>query len=138
VVSVEIPPLRERKGDVAILTRHFMEHFARAMSKPIDGISDEAMLTLESYEWPGNVRELRNVIERAAVVCKGADIGADDLSFPFRTRPVAGESLEDVEKTHIGRILERTEGNISQASQILGIDRTTLYAKIKKYGLGRS
>jgi two-component system response regulator HydG len=137
VVSIEIPPLRERDGDVPLLAHHFMEHFSRSMNKPLEGISDEAMLTLTSYEWPGNVRELRNVIERAAVVCKGSRIDADDLSFPFRTRPTLGESLEDVEKAHIGRILERTEGNISQAAQILKIDRTTLYAKIKKYGFGR-
>jgi len=140
VFSILVPPLRERNGDIPLLAGHFKEHFARSMSKPILGITDEAMALLKEYNWPGNVRELRNVIERAIVVCKNRHIGVEDLSFPFRfrSRQAGGDSLEDMERAHIGRILERAEWNISRASQILKIDRTTLYNKIRKYELSRS
>ncbi len=138
VFSILVPPLREREGDISILARHFLDHFAKSMSKPVHGISKEAMDMLNQYSWPGNVRELRNVIERSVVLCKNSEIGIGDLSFPFRFRSgqMTGDSIDDIEKAHIGRVLERTEWNISRASQILQIDRTTLYNKIKKYGLG--
>ncbi len=138
VFTIHVPPLREREGDIPVLARHFIEVFARSMSKPVTGITDEAMDMFEQYAWPGNVRELRNVIERAVVLCQGETITPEHLSFPFRfkaqQRP--GESLEDMEKDHIARIVEKAGWNISKASQILKIDRSTLYSKIKKYGLG--
>jgi DNA-binding NtrC family response regulator len=139
VFTIDVPPLREREGDIPLLAKHFTESFARSMSKPIRGIAPEALDLLGEYSWPGNVRELRNVIERAAVVCKKEEIGPDDLSFPFRfrTQSVPGDSLEDVERAHIVGILERTGWNISRSSQILKIDRTTLYNKIKKFNLER-
>ncbi len=139
VFTIFVPPLREREGDIPRLASYFTERFARSMSKPIRGIRKEALALMDEYSWPGNVRELRNVIERAVVVCKKGEIGVEDLSFPFRfrTRSLVGNSIEDIEKAHIVKILDRTEWNISRSSQILKIDRTTLYNKIKKYGLAR-
>lgn len=110
------------------------------MTKPIKDISPDAMKQLINYEWPGNVRELRNVIERAIVVCDGEVITPQELSFPFsvRSKHVNGDSLEEIEKAHIERILNRVSWQISQAAELLKIDRTTLYNKIKKYNLSKA
>jgi DNA-binding NtrC family response regulator len=138
VVTIDIPPLRERKQDIPLLARYFFNKYSQSMTKPIKDISPEAMEVIANYEWPGNVRELRNVIERSIVVCEGEKIIPDDLSFPFRGRAkqiVSDNSLEAIEHNHIERILNRTGWQISQAAEILKIDRTTLYNKIKKYDL---
>ena len=130
-----MPPLRERKNDIQLLARYFFNQYSQSMTKSIKDISPEAMDMMLTYLWPGNVRELRNVIERAIVVCD--KITLRDLSFPFKGqgKQFNGDSLEDVEKIHIDRILNRTGWQISKASEILNIDRTTLYNKIKKYNL---
>jgi len=111
------------------------------MNKDVTGFSPQALDMLTEYNWPGNVRELRNVIERAVVVAKGKEIKPEDLSFPFLSplpsNMVEGESLEEVEKRHIEKILARTKGNIAQAAEILKISRLTLYNKIEKYNLKR-
>ena len=140
VVTIDIPPLRERRQDIPLLARYFFNKYSQSMIKPIKDISTEAMEVITNYEWPGNVRELRNVIERAIVVCEGDKITSDDLSFPFRSRAkqiVSDDSLESIEQSHIERILNRTNWQISQAAEILKIDRTTLYNKIKKYKLNK-
>jgi len=141
VVTIDIPPLRERKQDIPLLARYFFNKYSQSMTKPIKDISPEAMEVIVNYEWPGNVRELRNVIERAIVVCETDKITPDDLSFPFRSRArqiVTDDSLEAMEQAHIERILNRTGWQISRAAEILKIDRTTLYNKIKKYHLSKS
>lgn len=141
VVTIDIPPLRERRQDIPLLARYFFNKYSQSMTKPIKDISPEAMKIITNYEWPGNVRELRNVIERAIVVCEGDMITPDDLSFPFKSRAkqiVIDDSLEAVERSHIERILNKTVWQISQAAEILKIDRTTLYNKIKKYNLNKS
>ncbi len=137
VVTIDMPPLRERKNDIQLLARYFFNQYSQSMTKSIKDISPEAMDMMLTYLWPGNVRELRNVIERAIVVCEGDKITLRDLSFPFKGqgKQFNGDSLEDVEKIHIDRILNRTGWQISKASEILNIDRTTLYNKIKKYNL---
>ncbi len=139
VFTIELPPLRDREGDIPLLANHFLRDFATSSGKEIVDISPEAMKLIEKYPWPGNVRELRNVIERAVVVCKGGRITPDHLSFPFgyRSQEEAEESLEAVERRHIKHVLDKTGWNISKAAQVLGIDRTTLYAKIKKHGIER-
>ncbi|UCE08358.1 MAG: sigma-54-dependent Fis family transcriptional regulator [bacterium] len=139
VVTIDIPPLRERKQDIPLLVRYFFNKYTQSMTKAIEDISPEAMEMLKNYEWPGNVRELRNVIERAIVVCDNKMISPGDLSFPFSviSKHLVNNSLEEIEKVHIDRILNRTNRNISQAAEILKIDRTTLYNKIKKYNLSR-
>ena len=140
VVTIDIPPLRDRKEDIPLLARYFFNKYTHSMTKAIKDISAEAMEMLINYNWPGNVRELRNVIERAIVVCENTKVGPGDLSFPFKTggkQPQYGDSLEELEKNHIERMLNRTRWNISQASEILKIDRTTLYNKIRKYNLSK-
>ncbi len=139
VFTIDIPPLKERTDDILLLADYFVQKYARSMARGVKKISAEAEKMLLGYDWPGNVRELRNVIERAIVLTSGEEILPRDLSFPFRYRmkQSGGDTLEDVEKAHIARILERAEWNISQASNVLGIDRTTLYSKIKKYALGK-
>ena len=139
VFTIDIPPLRERQDDIPLLAMYFLKNYADSMAKNVDGISKEAMDMLLAYEWPGNVRELRNVVERSVVLCGKSEIQSGDLSFPFayRAKESVGDSLEDAEKIHIARILEREGWNISQAAHVLGIDRTTLYSKIKKFQLSK-
>ena len=140
VFSIQIPPLRERTGDIPPIARYFLEKYARSMNKNVTDISPEAMKILVQYDWPGNIRELRNTIERALVVVgKKNRIEPDDLNLLFLSKgtPTGRNSLEDIEKVHIRRILEQSDWNISKSAETLKIDRVTLYNKIKKYGLQR-
>ncbi|HSG80719.1 MAG TPA: sigma-54 dependent transcriptional regulator [Gemmatimonadota bacterium] len=135
VFTIHVPPLRERHGDIPPLARHFIEKYARAMGKREKAIAPEAEMVMMSYRWPGNVRELENAIERAMVVGKSDKIVPGDL--PFRVEEGAGDpndtTLSAVEKLHIERVLAEMEGNVSRAAKALGIDRGTLYNKMKKY-----
>lgn len=141
VFTIEAPPLRARVSDIPLLADHFLHRFAQQMDKHISEISPEAMKLLLEYDWPGNVRELSNAIERAMVVGKPPAIRAED--FPLRSSRGSGhganggEALEMVERQHIAQVLERTEWNITHAAKVLGIDRVTVYNKIRKYGLRR-
>jgi DNA-binding NtrC family response regulator len=139
VISLLLPPLRERKEDVPLLVEHFLERFNIEMGKNVDGIAESAMRMLMDYNWPGNARELRNVIERAMVVTKGRMILEADLSLPQAPGgPLPnnrGKSLSDMEKEHILQVLLNNRWNIIRSAQILGIDRVTLYNKIRKYEL---
>jgi DNA-binding NtrC family response regulator len=141
VFSIFIPPLRERTEDIDYLADYFVRRISQSMSRPVTKISEAGRKLILAYEWPGNVRELRNVIERAIVLCKGDTIEPVHLSFPFNQRakqPSIGDTLEDAERAHVLRVLERCDWNISQAAKMLKIDRTTLYGKIKKYDLQQS
>jgi len=137
VFTIDVPPLRERRSDIPLLAEHLLKRFARQMETRITGISPEAMAALEAWDWPGNVRELSNAIERAMVVGKGEEIQAEDLPLRRGLHEPFGEpdSLAEVEKKHVRTVLERTEWNITQTARILGVDRVTIYNKIKKYGL---
>jgi DNA-binding NtrC family response regulator len=139
VFVIELPPLRDRPEDIAALAEHFLERFTNAMNKPPMKLSAEALETLRGYAWPGNVRELQNAIERAVVLGKPPTIEVADL--PLRVGATNGRpgpmSLEELEKGHIRRILDGCDWNISQAAKLLGIDRGTLYAKIRRFGFER-
>jgi DNA-binding NtrC family response regulator len=137
VFEIVVPPLRERRSDIPRLARHFMGKYSKALNKDVREISEEAMSSLMEHEWRGNVRELENAIERAVVVSKSRTIDRGDLPFQLHgsRRKPDGESLEALERVHILDILEQTKWNITRSAQILGIDRVTLYNKIKKYGL---
>lgn len=140
VISFEMPPLRKRKEDIPLLAEHFIKRFSQETKKQIDKISREAMDEIMIYEWPGNVRELENAIERAVVVGKGRSIQPGDLPL-FRTeyKSLQGSSsLREVEKLHIMNILNENKWNISKSAKILEVDRTTLYNKIKVYGINKS
>jgi DNA-binding NtrC family response regulator len=138
VITLTIPPLRERAGDVPELARHFLEKYGRKTGRAVRDFAPEALAALGAYGWPGNVRELENVVERAVILCEGERVERADLALPAAAH--AGEraapgSLEDVEREHILRVLREAGGNQSRASQLLGIDRKTLYLKLRKYGL---
>lgn len=137
VISIIIPPLREREEDIPLLVENFIEKFNIEMKKSIEGVNEAAMKLLMNYQWPGNARELRNVIERAMVVAKGRIITEVDINLPSSLEKISysNKSLEEVEKEHIRFILEENKWNVMKSAQILGIDRVTLYKKIKKYSL---
>jgi putative PEP-CTERM system response regulator len=141
VFSIFIPPLRERRKDIVPLANYFIKKYARSMGKPVKKISPDAQELLLSYPWPGNVRELENAIERAMVVGQTPEVLAKDLPL-HGNRPNTTEAeqlkLEDIEKTHIEKILKETDGNVTRAASLLGIDRVTLYNKLKKYKISRS
>jgi len=140
VITFEMPTLRDRKEDIPLLAEHFLQRFIQETNKSVDRISRAAMDELMLYEWPGNVRELSNSIERAVVVCKTHTIQPEDLPI-FRPEYVecqpAGFSLSEIEKDHILKILNSNDWNIAKSASILGIDRSTLYNKIKRYQLDK-
>ena len=137
VISFQMPSLRERKEDIPLLAEHFLHRFSQETNKPIKKISREAIDDMMLYEWPGNVRELENAIERAVVVGKGPTIMPQDLPIFCHEnfQPHKHNSLKEVEKAHIFEILQKYQWNISKSSQILGIDRSTLYSKMKRYSI---
>jgi transcriptional regulator with PAS, ATPase and Fis domain len=136
VITVKLPPLRERKEDIPELARYFMGKYSGKLSKVVTDFTGEALELLAGYHWPGNVRELENVIERAVILCESNRIGAEDLSIPAVVSELGtNPSLEEMEKNYILRVLKEANGNQSKASQLLGIDRKTLYLKLKKYGI---
>jgi DNA-binding NtrC family response regulator len=136
VVSIFIPPLRERKGDILPLVEHFVQKYNQKTGKKIQGITTDAKDILLSYPWPGNIRELENVIERAIVLGRGEAIDKSDLaylSFQKTEQFPSDFSLRELEKSQILKVLEKTEGNLTQAAELLGIHRNTLRLKIKEY-----
>jgi len=141
VIPITIPPLRERREDIPLLVENFVERLSVEMKKPIDGVSTDAMSALMAHDWPGNVRELRNILERGAVVATGPVIQLSDLGLPSKAeappKPGTLASLEEVERRHVAAVLAHTGGNVSQSARILGIDRVTLYNKMRKWGLRR-
>jgi DNA-binding NtrC family response regulator len=143
VVRIVLPPLRERPEDIPLLVDRFMERLSAEMKKPLEGVTAEAMEALLAQPWRGNVRELRNVLERGAVVAHTPVIQLQDLGLPPKgagPEPVAGgapPSLDEVEKKHIATVLAYNGGNVSASARTLGIDRVTLYNKMRKYNLKR-
>jgi DNA-binding NtrC family response regulator len=138
VIHLQVPPLRERQEDIPLLARHFLWRYATETNKKIDSIQPEAMEAMRRYSWPGNVRELENAIERAVVMGKSRQIRLIDLPLAIPLEGAAEMeklSLEEVERQHIARVLATGGGNLSNAAKILRINRSTLYQKIKKYGL---
>ena len=147
VINIELPPLRERISDIPLLARHFLDRMARESGKQVQGFSDEAMQALQAYRWTGNVRELQNVIERAVLLGKGGIIGLQDLpaamasAGPMALGPIEGRSLKQAlanpERQIILDVLESHQWNRMATADALGINRTTLYKKMKRLGLDR-
>jgi len=144
VIQIQIPPLRERREDIPLLARHFVERLAHELGKDVADVSENALRVLMDYDWPGNVRELENAVERAMVTCRGRALEASDFDFLSRNGPMkawsvpAGLSMQEMEKLLITATLQSTEGNIKRAASILDIDRSTLYEKMKRYDIARA
>jgi two-component system response regulator AtoC len=145
VIPVFIPPLRERKEDIALLADHFVAKFSARMNVPVKEISPQAMEFLMNYPWPGNVRELENTIERAALLNRTGTLEAADfpekLSRPPEPSLIGPDepgnpTLESIEKAYIHYVMTQTDGKKAEAARILGIDTSTLYRKLDRYQLG--
>jgi two-component system nitrogen regulation response regulator NtrX len=142
-VPLHVPPLRERPGDVGALADHFLARACVAEGKPARRLAPEALALLEEYRWPGNVRELRNLMERAAILVEGPEVRAEDLASWLDTGAPAEEAsglrgeIERREAEAIRKALEQAAWNVTQAASALGIDRTNLHRKMRKYGIAR-
>jgi DNA-binding NtrC family response regulator len=139
-VEIHLPPLRERAGDISLLTDFFIERYSRKYNKPARRVEAEAYRRLEQYGWPGNVRELKHTVERAVILHDASSFRPADFALaspdvsPDQTVP-GGLNLEEAEKSLLRRALRTHHGNISKASEALGITRTSLYRRMQKYGL---
>ena len=143
VFPISIPPLRERREDIPILVRYFVDKFARRMDRRIETIPAEVMRTLTRWDWPGNIRELENFIERAVLLSKGPTLRAPlaELELTEESEPQQDSTLEASEREHILRVLREAKGIIAGpngAATRLGLKRTTLNSKLKKLGIERS
>jgi NtrC-family two-component system response regulator AlgB len=147
VITAEMPPLRQRPGDLIRFAEHYIKHFAALCGRRIAGFTDAAAAAIRAYSWPGNLRELRNAIERAVILAKGDKIGLEDLPAELRGQTAPGSkgngaspevgslvSMEKLEEAHLRKVLDRTS-NLAEAAQVLGIDQATLYRKRRKIGL---
>ena len=135
VVTISVPPLRDRIDDIPLLVDYFLKEYCTSMSRDLIPINHSAMERLKEYRFPGNVRELENMIERAIVIGNDKEIRLKDLPFEKEVILDSTESLEDLEKKHLLCILLKYDWNISRAARALAVDRVTLYNKIRKYGL---
>jgi len=138
VFQIQLPPLRERKGDIPVLVEHFIRKFSASMNKRIIRVSPAAMALLDRYQWPGNIRELENAIERAMVVAQEPEIGEEDFALRLPVAEHSPRTLEEIERAHILAVLDDCKGNQTLASEVLDIDRVTLHNKLKKYGWKRA
>jgi len=147
VLVASIPPLRERRDDIAVLARHFLDRLVQRAPRRVDGIAPAALTALTAYRWPGNVRELRNVIERAVMLGTSDVIDVDDLPPEIHgshgapaSAPTAGEHValplpvDELERRNLLAALAATGGNKTRAARLLGIDRVTLYNRLRKHG----
>lgn len=145
VINVELPSLRDRRSDISLLAQTFLSQLREDTNRPVKGFSDEALIALEAYPWPGNIRELQNVVERAVLLGKGevivpADLpreiaGGTPLSIPRVGNRTLKEALEEPERQIILDVLESNNWNRNATADTLGVNRTTLYKKMKKLGL---
>lgn len=137
-IQIELPPLRERKEDIPELVEFFLKKYNLKYCKTILGVTPVAMNKLLSHSWPGNVRELQHAIEKAVILSTGQELTPDDFLFSRKNNVVSETNslnLEENEKQLVTRAIEKHRGNLSQAAKSLGINRSTLYEKIKRYGL---
>jgi DNA-binding NtrC family response regulator len=137
-VEIRLPPLRERREDIALLANHFLSQQAGRYGKPVRDFTPDAMRALLDHSWPGNVRELRHVVERAVLLAQGTSVTAEDVEL--RAKPAGGPALdemtlEDAERWLITRALQRHDGNVSRAAEALGVSRSALYRRLQHFGI---
>ena len=143
VITIKLPSLSERHGDTPLLAHHFLAQKSKAMNKDVQNINKEAMELLSRYSWPGNIRELENVIERAVALSNGPEITVNELPEyignllieTYRRENSEIPTLEDQEKNYIKWVLDKSEGNKTKAAKIMGIDRVSLWRKMKRYDM---
>ena len=141
VISIRVPPLRERKEDLSKLVEHFLKHYSAKHGRNVQRVSPEVRAILQTYDYPGNVRELANVIERAVIVANGKRLEENDLpgglsaAVSAQRRREQPQSLAQLEAAYISEILGLTRGNKTQCARILGISRKNLYEKLARYGI---
>jgi len=138
---IEVPPLRSRREDIPLLARHFTEAYAAKMNKPVSAIAEDAIGALCAHDWPGNVRELENCIERAVIVAREESLQKIDLPVPISglagATPTAGLNLQELERETVLRALHVTGGNKVQAAAMLGIYPSSLYKKLRRFGISK-
>jgi len=144
VINIRLPPLRQRKDDIPLLAQHFMRHFALEFGKDAREIDEDAMARLLAHDWPGNVRELENAVARALAICRGHALTAGCFDFldeaarqGARWDPPTDLPLKEIERRALEAVLTATGGNVSRAAAILQVDRSTIYEKMKRYGIDR-
>jgi DNA-binding NtrC family response regulator len=136
VFDIPLPPLRERLGDVPLLAEQFLEELGQSMGRPPASLGEDARDALMAYSWPGNVRELRNVLERAAILSDEGVIERRHLSLHAKPLPAASPTdLGAMERQTIEHVLRQTDGNKSKTARRLGLTRTQLYVRLRRYGL---
>lgn len=141
VFTILLPSLQERKEDITVLAKYYIDVFAKKMNKKINKVSDKFFKQLHYNEWKGNVRELKNVIERAVILCDEEELNIEHLPVELQTQNpetikiLSAFDLASIEKLHIQRVLNHTKGNKTEAARLLNIGLTTLYRKIEEYGL---
>lgn len=137
VFTINLPSLNERKADIEIIAQHYLKQFAAKVNPRIERMSDEFIQILTQHQWKGNVRELKNVIERVIILADDKTIGVELLPFEFKTMSVDTDALdlESIERQHIYKVLNHTQGNKTEAARLLNIGLTTLYRKLDQYKL---
>jgi two-component system response regulator HydG len=139
-VEIHLPPLRERTGDIQILSDHYLKLYAKKYKKPVTKVSSASVKKLNQYSWPGNVRELQHALERAVIMCESTVLEPDDFFFSSSKRKqeefgLENFNLEEVEKKIIVKVIKQNQGNITLAARELGLTRTSLYRRMEKYDL---
>ncbi|MHB8206364.1 sigma-54-dependent transcriptional regulator [Mucilaginibacter sp.] len=139
VFQITLPSLRDRRKDIPVLAKMFIQQYASKVNTQITGATADFYNKLEAYNWPGNVRELKNIIERAVIMCDGTQLDTSVLPYEFDSSPVATNTstfdLSAIEQQHIQRVLKHTQGNRAETARLLNIGIATLYRKLKEYGL---
>lgn len=140
-VEIHLPPLRERTGDIPLLSEHFLKIYSKKYRKSIRNIQSSAIKKLNQYHWPGNVRELQHAIERAVIMSEGSSLGPDDFILSAQRSSSLGDhdfetyNLDEIEKAVINKVMKQNQGNVTQAATQLGLTRTSLYRRMEKHGL---
>ena len=144
VINIHIPPLRERREDIPLLVRHFIERLSVELGRDVQDVTDGAIRVLVNHDWPGNVRELQNAVERSIITCKNRALDEGDFGFMTQSAqatqdwvPPTHLPLQEVERRVIEATLRGLGGNVRATAEALGIDRSTLYERVKKYGISR-
>jgi DNA-binding NtrC family response regulator len=143
VVTIDLPPLRERREDIPLLVEHLVRRAAHDCGKTVTGVSEAALTLLAAYRWPGNVRELAHVLERGVALAQHGVLGVEDLPPELRDPPPAAAAavppdrptLRELKRRYVRTVLEEHGGNVSRAAAVLGVDRRSLYRMLQRYGL---